>query len=147
MLGRFAIVAGKFSGESAVSDSPVRDRRRWADVALILTGLGLFGLAVWFPPFSTTSDASQAIRLWPFYALAGGLVLVGLFLGQKWDWVRHARLILIAALIVLVIALFRVRSVGMVAWLTLIIPGVVLLFTVPFFGPMPRAGEEIAPRR
>jgi hypothetical protein len=57
-----------------VADTPGRDRRRWADAALILTGLGLFGPAVWFPPFSTTSDASQAIRLWPFYAFAGGLV-------------------------------------------------------------------------
>jgi peptidoglycan/LPS O-acetylase OafA/YrhL len=126
------------------ANTPARDRRRWADAALILTGLSLFGLAVWFPPFSTTSDASQAIRLWPFYALAGGLVLVGLFLGQKWDWVRYARLTIVAALVVLVVALFRVRSVGMVAWLTLIIPGIVLLVTVPFFGPMPRAGEEIA---
>jgi hypothetical protein len=133
--------------ESAVADTPARDRRRWADVALILTGLGLFGLAVWFPPFSTTSDASQAIRLWPFYALAGALVLVALFLGQKGNWVRQARLILIAALVVLVVALFRVRSVGLLAWLTLVIPGVVLLFTVPFFGPMPRAGEEITSRR
>jgi peptidoglycan/LPS O-acetylase OafA/YrhL len=130
-----------------VADTPARDRRRWADAALILTGLGLFGLAVWFPPFSTTSDAAQAIRLWPFYALAGGLVLIALFLGQKWDWVRLARLIIVAALVVLVIALFRVRSVGMVAWLTLIIPGIILLFTVPFFGPMPRAGEEVARRR
>jgi peptidoglycan/LPS O-acetylase OafA/YrhL len=130
-----------------VADTPARDRRRWADVALILTGLSLFGLAVWFPPFSTTSEATQAIRLWPFYALAGGLVLLALFLGQKWDWVRLARLIIVAALVVLVVALFRVRAVGMVAWLTLIIPGVILLFTVPFFGPMPRAGEEVARRR
>jgi len=45
------------------------------------------------------------------------------------------------------VALFRVRSVGLLAWLTLVIPGVVLLFTVPFFGPMPRAGEEITSRR
>ena len=126
-----------------MADTPARDRRRWADVALILTGLGLFGLAVWFPPFSTTSDASQAIRLWPFYALAGGLVLVALFLGQKWDWLRLARLLLAAALVVLAVALLRIRSVGMLAWLTLIIPGIILLFTVPFFGPMPRAGDEI----
>ena len=130
-----------------MADTPARGRRQWADVALILTGLGLFGLAVWFPPFSTTSDASQAIRLWPFYALAGGLVLLALFLGQKWDWVRVARLILVAALVVLVVALFRVRSIGLVAWLTLIIPGVILLFTVPFFGPMPRAGEELSRSR
>ena len=130
-----------------MADTAARGRRQWADAALILTGLGLFGLAVWFPPFSTTSDASQAIRLWPFYALAGGLVLLALFLGQKWDWVRVARLMLVAALVVLVVALFRVRSVGLVAWLTLIIPGVILLFTVPFFGPMPRAGEELSRSR
>ncbi len=130
-----------------MAETPARDRRRWADVALILTGLGLFGLAVWFPPFSTTDEASQAIQLWPFYALAGGLVLVALFLGQKWDWVRLARLVLVAALVVLAVALFRVRTVGLVAWLTLIIPGVVLLFTVPFFGPMPRAGDEVARAR
>jgi hypothetical protein len=68
-------------------------------------------------------------------------------LGQKWDWLRFARLLLVAAIVVLAVALFRVRSVGMLAWLTLIIPGIILLFTVPFFGPMPRAGEEITPRR
>jgi len=125
-----------------VQDTSDRERRRWADAALILTGLGLFGLAVWFPPFSTTKDAAQAIVLWPFYAAAGGLVLVALFLGQRWDWVRIARLALVAALVVLAVALFRVRSVGLVAWLTLIIPGLVLLLTAPFFGPMPRAVHD-----
>ena len=119
-----------------------RDRRRWADVALILTGLALFGLAVWFPPFSTTDEADVAVSLWPYYALAGGLVLLGLILGQRWDYLRFARLLLFASLAVLVVALFRVRAVGMVAWLTLIIPGIVLLVTTPFFGPMPRAVDE-----
>lgn len=69
---------------------------------------------------------------------------MALFIGQKWEWVRLARLILVAALVVLVIALFGVRSVGIVAWLTLIVPGIILLFTVPFFGPMPSAGEELS---
>ena len=74
-------------------------------------------------------------------------MLIALFLGQRWDWVRIARLALVAALVVLVYALFRVRAVGMVAWLTLIIPGLILLLTIPFFGPMPRAGEEVAGAR
>jgi peptidoglycan/LPS O-acetylase OafA/YrhL len=123
-------------------EAPGRDRRQWADAALILTGLGLFGLAVWFPPFSTTDEARQAISLWPYYAAAGGLVLIGLILGQRWDYLRLARVLLITALAVLVVALFQVRSVGIVAWLTLIIPGVVVLLTTPFFGPMPRAAAE-----
>jgi hypothetical protein len=29
-----------------------------------------------------------------------------------------------------------------VAWITIIIPAIVLLITVPFFGPMPRAAES-----
>jgi len=125
-----------------MGETPARGRRRWADAALILTGLSLFGLAVWFPPFSTTDEATQAISLWPYYASAGGLVLIALFIGQRWDWLSIARVLLVAALVVLAVALFRVRTVGTVAWLTLIIPGLVLLLTIPFFGPMPRAGEE-----
>jgi hypothetical protein len=131
----------------ATRETPARGRRRWADAALILTGLGLFGLAVWFPPFSTTDEAAQAISLWPYYASAGGLTLIALFVGQRWDLLRIARLLLVAALVVLAVALFRVRAVGMVAWLTLIIPGLVLLLTIPFFGPMPRASEEVSPLR
>ena len=87
-------------------------------------------------------EAAQAISLWPYYASAGGLVLIALFIGQRWDWLSIARVLLVAALVVLAVALFRVRTVGTVAWLTLIIPGLVLLLTIPFFGPMPRAGEE-----
>ncbi|MDF3052295.1 MAG: hypothetical protein K0S19_400 [Geminicoccaceae bacterium] len=125
-----------------MGETPARDRRRWADVALILTGLSLFGLAVWFPPFSTTDEAHVAVSLWPYYALAGGLVLLGLILGQRWDYLRFARILLFASLGVLVVALFQVRAVGMVAWLTLIIPALILLVTTPFFGPMPRAADS-----
>ena len=119
-----------------------RERRRWADVVLIVVGLSLFGLAVWFPPFSTTDEAPQAISLWPNYALAGGLILAALLLGQRWDWLWVSRLMLLAAVAVLIIGLFRVRASGMVPWLTMIIPGIAVLLATPFFGPMPRAAED-----
>jgi hypothetical protein len=128
-----------------VKDTPDRTRRHWADVALILVGLGLFGLAVWFPPFSTTGEAPQAILLWPIYALAGGLTLTALFLGQRWEWRLLARLLLVAAIGALLVGLFRVRTVGVVAWLTLVIPAAVLLVAIPFFGPMPRAVKAPVP--
>jgi peptidoglycan/LPS O-acetylase OafA/YrhL len=130
-----------------LADIPARKRRRWADVVLILAGLGLFGLAVWFPPFSTTDEAPQAVSLWLNYALAGGLILVALFLGQRWDWVTVARLMLFAAVGVLAVGVFRVRTLGMVAWLTLIIPGLAVLLAALFFGPMPRAADDAAPIR
>ena len=125
-------------------DTRAPQRRRWADVVLILAGLGLFGLAVWFPPFSTTGEASIAISLWPIYALAGGLIILALFLGQRWDWLRFARLLLFAAVGVLIVGLFRVRGQVVLTWLTLIIPGLAILLAISFFGPMPRAAEDPA---
>jgi hypothetical protein len=45
--------------------------------------------------------------------------------------------------VVLAVGLFTgFRDLGMTAWLTVIIPGIVLLIATPFFGPMPRAAES-----
>jgi hypothetical protein len=129
-----------------MQDTPSRTRRHWADVAVILVGLGLFGLAIWFPPFTTTGGADEVKSvptLWPFYAGAGGLTLIALFLGQRWEWRIFARLLLIAAVIVLVASLFTgFRELGPAAWLTVIVPGILLLVATPFFGPMPRVAES-----
>jgi hypothetical protein len=129
-----------------MQDTPARQRRHWADVAIILVGLGLFGLAVWFPPFTTTTGAGEVRTVhyvWPIYATAGGLTLLGLFLGQRWQRRIFARLLLFGAVIVLAVGLFTgFRNLGPVAWLTVIVPGIVLLIATPFFGPMPRAVES-----
>jgi O-antigen/teichoic acid export membrane protein len=129
-----------------MQDTPARTRRHWADIAVIVVGLGLFGLAIWFPPFTTTTGADEvktAPTVWPIYALAGGLTLVALFAGQRWQWRTFARVLLIAAVAVLVVGLFTgFRELGPAAWLTVIIPGIVLLVATPFFGPMPRAAES-----
>jgi hypothetical protein len=131
--------------ETEMPDPSETKRRHWADVAVIIVGLGLFGLAVWFPPFTTTGGADEVRHvhgLWPVYALAGGLTLIALFLGQRWKWRTFARLLLVVAALILIVALFTgFRSLGPAAWLTVIIPAVVLLVATPFFGPMPRAVE------
>jgi len=128
-----------------MQDTPSRERRRWADVAVILCGLGLFVLSIWFPPFTTTTGASETspTSAWPIYGSAGGLTLAALFLGQRWQWRTFARVLLIAAVAVLVYGLLtRFRELGPAAWVTVIIPGILLLIAVPFFGPMPRAAES-----
>lgn len=129
-----------------MQDTPARTRRHWADVAVILVGLGLFGLAVWFPPFTTTAGAGEVrtvYSVWPIYGTAGGLTLLALFAGQRWQWRTFARILLIAAVVVLIVGLFTgFRKLGPTAWLTVIIPGIVLLVAIPFFGPMPRAAEN-----
>jgi len=83
--------------------------------------------------------------VWPTYAAAGGLTLIALFTGQRWEWRTLARLLLIAAVVVLVAGLFTgFRELGPAAWLTIIVPAIVLVIAVPFFGPMPRAAESSA---
>ena len=129
-----------------MQETSARSRRHWADVAVIVVGLGLFGLAIWFPPFTTTTGADEvktAPAVWPIYALAGGLTLIALFAGQRWEWRTFSRVLLIAAVAVLVVGLFTgFRELGPAAWLTVIIPGIILLVATPFFGPMPRAAES-----
>jgi cell division protein FtsW (lipid II flippase) len=126
-----------------MQDIPSTTRRHWADVAVILAGLVLIGLAVWYPPFTATTGAGEVRNVhsvWPVYALAGALTLMALLLGQRWQWRTLARLLLVGAVLVLVIGLFTgFRALGPVAWLTVIIPGITLLVATPFFGPMPRA--------
>lgn len=129
-----------------MQDTPERKRRHWADVAVIVAGLALFGLAVWFPPFTTTAGAGEVRTVhsvWPIYASAGGLTLIALFLGQRWEWRTLARVLLLGAVVILVVGLFTgFRELGPVAWLTVIIPAVLLLIAMPFFRPMPRAAES-----
>jgi hypothetical protein len=82
--------------------------------------LGLFGLAIWFPPFTTTIGAEEvrtAPSVCPIYATAGSLTLIALFTGERWQWRTFARLLLVAAVAVLVVA-------------------------VEFLGPMPWAAER-----
>jgi hypothetical protein len=129
-----------------MQEIPSTARRHWADVAVILAGLGLIGLAVWYPPFTATTGAGEVRSvhsLWPVYAGAGALTLIALLLGQRWQWRTLARLLLVGAVIILAIGFFTgFRALGPVAWLTVIIPGIVLLAATPFFGPTPRAASS-----
>jgi hypothetical protein len=124
-----------------VPGTPESQRRRWADVAVIVAGLLLSGLAIWPPPFVNTQEVGGRFGVWQVYALAGGLTMAGLLLGQRWR--ALARPLLLAAVLVLAAGLFTTfRDLGPAAALTVILPGLVILVTTPFFGPMPREAES-----
>jgi hypothetical protein len=123
-----------------MADVPERRRRHWADVAAILAGLMLMGLAIWPVPFVNTEETTGRVAVWWIYALAGGLSLVGVFLGQRWEMRGIARGLLFAAVGVLLYGLVTAfRELGTAAILTAVVPGLLLLLAAPFFGPMPRA--------
>ncbi len=118
-------------------------RRHWADVAAILAGLMLMGLAIWPVPFADTAETGKRLSVWWIYALAGGLSLAGVFLGQRWSLRDLARGLMFAAVGVLLYGLItRFRDLGTAAVLTAVVPGLLLLFAAPFFGPMPRAAAR-----
>jgi hypothetical protein len=118
-------------------------RRHWADVAAILAGLMLMGLAIWPVPFADRPETGRQVDVWWIYALAGGLSLVGVFLGQRWRFRQLAQGLLFAAVGVLLYGLVvEFRELGIAAVLTVVIPGALLLLAAPFFGPMPRAAAE-----
>jgi hypothetical protein len=117
-------------------------RRHWADIVVILAGLMLWGFAIWPTPFANNPEVGR-LTVWPIYAVAGLLTLAGFLLGQRWDWRAVARVMLFAAAGVLAYGLLTTfRALGTVAWLTVIVPGLLLLLAAPFFGPMPRAAAE-----
>jgi hypothetical protein len=132
-----------------MAEQESRNRRRWADVAVILAGLELWGFAIWPTPFADTAEVGRHLAVWQVYALAGGLTVAGFLLGQNWRFRGVARVLLLGAVAVIVLGLLTTfRDLGPAALLTLVIPGLLLLLAVPFFGPMPRAVEEqVAGRR
>jgi hypothetical protein len=118
-------------------------RRHWADVAVILAGLILWGLAVWPPPFVDQPEVGGRLAVWQVYGIAGGLTIASLLLGQNWRWRSVARVLLLGAAAVLAFGLFTTfRDLGPAAVLTVIVPALLLLLATPFFGPMPRAMED-----
>ena len=126
-----------------MKDATERRRRHWADVAVILAGLMLWGLAIWPTPFVNDPEVAGQLAVWHVYAVAGGLTLVGFFVGQRWQWRLIARVLLFGAAVVLALGLLTTfRDLGPAALLTVIVPGLLLLLAAPFFGPMPRAAAE-----
>ena len=128
--------------EDAMAEKAEVKRRHWADVAVILAGLTLWGFAIWPTPFADSPEVGR-LTVWPIYAVAGVLTLAGFLLGQRWQWRAIARVLLFAAAAVLAYGLLTTfRALGAAAWLTVIVPGLLLLLAAPFFGPMPRAAEH-----
>ena len=126
-----------------MAEAPELRRRHWADVLAIVAGLTLMGLAIWPVPFANTPETGRQVNVWWIYALAGGLSLAGVFLGQRWELRQLARGLMLAAVGVLLYGLLVVfRDLGTAAVLTTLIPSVLLLLAAPFFGPMPRAAER-----
>jgi hypothetical protein len=74
---------------------------------------------------------------WLAHFLAGSAALLGVGAAQRERWRHVGQGLLALAAVVLLGTLIVFRAVGPWAWLSLILPAVVLFGAMPFVGPMP----------
>jgi hypothetical protein len=116
--------------------------RHWSNVVLIFTGLTLAAFAIWAAPLFGDPSTVNTVASWTVYGGAAALALGGLFVAQAAGGSGLGRVLVAAAVAVLVVGLFLFRDAGWRVWLTVIVPAIALLTTIPALGRMPRAAEE-----
>lgn len=113
--------------------------RLWTNVVLIAVGLAFIGLAAWPGiPSPDNPAVAELGRPWAVYAGAGVLTIAALFAAQRWQTRHLAQLCIIAACCFLVWGLVSYSALGWELWVTLGVPAILLLGSLPFVGPMPR---------
>ena len=128
-----------------VSNSP--SARHWSDLVVILVGVSLLALAIWpggrTASVSATQDLVSPQYAWIAYIVGAITALAAVFLAQRRGRQGLPRMLLVLGAIALLVGFFIARDTGTRAWLTLLLPGL-LLFGASFaVGPMPRGGDPV----
>lgn len=117
-------------------------RRRWADIVVAFAGAYALAFAAWFPPelpAESTSVLSE-VGIWVTYAVAGVLGLTSIFVAMKWP--RLARIMVVAAGVIMLLSFFTLANVTLLAVLSIGGTGLAFLAASPFVGDMPSPAEE-----
>jgi hypothetical protein len=119
-------------------------RRRWADLAVIVTGVVSTLLAFFTPQGAAPVTAAEAVidqQLWWWsHALGGPLAIAAVLLAQRSRFL--ARLLLAGAGLALLAGLFGFRRIEAGALLLTVVPALVFFAAIPFLGRMPSPEEE-----
>jgi hypothetical protein len=117
-------------------------RRNWADVLAIFTGLALLGLAIWPGPQNASAGATREVGnptlLWLAQAFAGATALAGVGAAQRWELRPLGRTLIILGAIALLSVLLSFRYFGPRALLLVTLPALLLLVSASAVGPIPR---------
>jgi peptidoglycan/LPS O-acetylase OafA/YrhL len=121
-----------------------RDRRRWADVLAIVTGVSLFGISLW-PSIMSTSPEGRYDTRHPgtlvLVRVAVAVMAIGaVALAQRWERRAPARALLVVGAVALVATLVMFRDATTWEFWSLLVPAVALVVAATGIGPMP--GQE-----
>jgi peptidoglycan/LPS O-acetylase OafA/YrhL len=123
-----------------VATVPTAQRRNVVNTLVIITAVILIALAMWGSSsviFGEGDETRAPLVPWLAHFFAGALALVAVFLAQRWGRRWAAQALLVVAGVILLGALAVVRDFGPAAWLTLVLPALLLLVATPLLGPMP----------
>lgn len=114
-------------------------RRQWADLATIIVGVSLLGLAMWGGPILTLGDDEVAYprALWLVFAGAGALSLGGVLAAQRASLRGLGRVLVVVAAILLLGSLVAFSGLDWAAVVAAILPATVLAVAASFMGPIP----------
>jgi hypothetical protein len=128
-------------GELMADTAAARQRRQWADVMAIVTGVTAVGLAIW-PNLAADEGGGVGIGTAAIAtALGGALAIAAVLLAQRSPGTAKIPLALGGILLILTPFLF-VRADGLVPTLQIIV-GILMLTSAPFIGRMP---DDVPPR-
>lgn len=111
------------------------ERRKWADIVVIVVAIWSFGQALWGPTlFAERSQDQGASTMWVMSAVAGLLGLLGLFATTKRPGIGRAMIAVAGVLLLLGPFAYRVTTPLPMAFG--IVSGLLLLAAAKFAGPL-----------
>jgi uncharacterized membrane protein (UPF0136 family) len=120
-----------------------RQRRQWADVVAIITGVAAVGLAIW-PNLAADEGGGVGLGSGALAtAIGGALAIAAVLLAQRSPGTAKIPLALGGVLLIVTPFLF-VRADGYVPTLQMVL-GAMMLLSAPFLGRMPTDPPEPRP--
>lgn len=115
-------------------------QRSLANILGIITAGALIAFAAWggsLQGLGTTDEAARPVIPVFVHFGAGMLVLAGVLVAQKWNQRGLGRALFALAGIALLVTLIVFRYFGPWAWMSLVVPAVLLFVAATLLGPVP----------
>ncbi len=119
-------------------------RRKWADLAVLVAAIYALVFAIWAPEATAPNTATSEVSgkgTWYFAHMLGGILpLAGYFVALKSSMAGKVLVGLGAGALLAGLAGFD--EIGGIALRNIILPAVIMLVALPFFGRMPTPEDE-----